>query len=131
MKINAFHLPSFEERAGLWAEHGHQPDTFNRDENPSLGHQLTQAALFQPGVRALEGPAGWTTSMGDGRGIQRVKSIEHALHRCLLNHVRPPNPKAQPEAKIEPCRGVYVMGHTHEAMLKRVELWPCPPRKYR
>ena len=131
MKINAFHLPSFEARAGLWAEHGHQPDSFNRDENPSLGHQLTQAAFFQPDVRRIEGPAGWATSMGDGKGVQRVKSIEHAMQRCLLNHIRPPNPKAQTEAKIEPCRGVYVMGHTHEAMLKRVELWPCPPRKYR
>jgi hypothetical protein len=131
MKINAFHLPSFEERTGLWAEHGHQPDNYNHDANPSPGHQLTQAAFFQPDVRNLEGPAGWAVSMGDGKGIQRVKSIDHALHRCLLNHIRPPNPKAPPEAKVEPCRGVYVMGHTHEAMLKRVELWPCPPRTYR
>jgi hypothetical protein len=129
MKINAFHLPSFQERTGLWAEHGHQPDSFNRDENPSSGHQLTQAAFFQPDVRRVEGPGGWAISMGEGKGIQRVKSIDHALHRCLLNHI--PKPKPQPEDKIEPCRGVYVMGHTHEAMLKRVELWPCPPYQYR
>ena len=121
MKINAFHLPSFEERSGLWAEHGHQPDNFNRDENPSSGHQLTQAAFFQPGVRNLEGPGGWTTSMGDGKGIQRVKSLDHALNRCLLNHIE----------TRQPCRGVYVMGHTHEAMLKLIELWPCPPYQYR
>ncbi len=121
MKINAFHLPSFEARTGLWAEHGHQPDSFNRDENPSSGHQLTQAAFFQPDVRNFEGPAGWATSMGDGKGIQRVKSIRHALDRCLLKHMD----------SGQPCRGVYVMGHTHEAMLKRVELWPCPPHKYR
>ena len=121
MKINAFHLPSFEKRTGLWAEHGHQPDSFNRDENPNSGHQLTQAAFFQPGVRAIEGPAGWATSMGEGRGIQRVKSIHHALVCCLLNHID----------SGEPCRGVYVMGHTHEAMLKRVELWPCTPHQYR
>jgi len=121
MKINAFHLPSFLERPGLWAEHGHQPDSFNRDENPSSGHQLTQAAFFQPDVRNFEGPAGWTTSMGDGKGIQRVTSIRHALDRCLLRHID----------TGQPCRGVYVMGHTHEAMLKRVELWPCPPYQYR
>jgi hypothetical protein len=123
MQINAFHLPSFEERIGLWAEHGHQPDSFNRDENPSVGHQLTQAAFFQPDVRNLEGPGGWTTSMGNGKGIQRVKSLDHALDRCLRNHIHPTNP--------EPCRGVYVMGHTHEPMLKRVELLPCPPHQYR
>ena len=121
MQINAFHLPSFEERIGLWAEHGHQPDSFNRDENPSAGHQLTQAAFFQPDVRNLEGPGGWTTSMGKGKGIQRVKSLDHALDQCLLKHID----------TGQPCRGVYVMGHTHEAMLKRVELLPCPPHQYR
>lgn len=123
MQINAFHLPSSlpPERPGLWAEHGHQPDSFNRDENPSSGHQLTQAAFFQPDVRNFEGPAGWATSMGDGKGIQRVKSIHHALDQCLLKHID----------TGQPCRGVYVMGHTHEAMLKRVELWPCPPHQYR
>ena len=123
MQINAFHLPSSlpPERPGLWAEHGHQPDSFNRDENPSSGHQLTQAAFFQPDVRNFEGPAGWATSMGDGKGIQRVKSIHHALDQCLLKHID----------TGQPCRGVYVMGHTHEAMLKRVELWPCPPYQYR
>ena len=121
IKIRAFHLPSFVEKAGLWAEHGHQPDSFNRDENPTRGHELTQAAFFQPGVRNLEGPAGWAVSMGEGNGIQRVTSIRHALDQCLLKHVD----------SAQPCRGVYVMGHTHEAMLKRVELWPCPPRQYR
>jgi hypothetical protein len=119
--LGVVHLPSFEARIGLWAEHGHQPDSFNRDENPSSGHQLTQAAFFQPDVRRFEGPGGWATSMGDGKGIQRVISIRHALDRCLLTHID----------SGQPCRGVYVMGHTHEAMLKRVELWPCPPYQYR
>ena len=73
--VGGVHLPSFQERTGLWAEHGHQPDSFNRDENPSSGHQLTQAAFFQPDVRRFEGPGGWATSMGDGKGIQRVISI--------------------------------------------------------
>jgi hypothetical protein len=121
MKIHAFHLPSFVEKAGLWAEHGHQPDIHNRDEDPTRGHELTQAAFFQPGVRNLEGPAGWAVSMGEGKGIQRVISIRHALDQCLLKHVD----------SAQPCRGVYVMGHTHEAMLKRIELWPCPPYQYR
>jgi hypothetical protein len=106
--LGVVHLPSFLDRTGLWAEHGHQPDSFNRDENPSSGHQSTQAAFFQPDVRRVEGPGGWAISMGEGKGIQRVKSVRHALDRCLLQHID----------SGQPCRGVYVMGHRGHAQAR-------------
>ena len=122
MKIRVSHWRSFWPTPALWAEHGHQSDSFNHDEDPRSGHKLTQAAFFAPPVRRFEGPAGWAGSAVNGKDIQRVLSIRHAIRRCLLDHADFP---------AAPCRGVYVMGHTHEAMLKRVELMPCPPRKYR
>ncbi len=123
MEIRAFRLPSFDARPALWAEHGHQPDTYNHDEDPRMGHRLTQTAFFGPVVRKLEGPLGWVFGSAlAGKDVQRLLSIRHAMQRCLLDHADFPG---------APCRGVYVMGHTHEAMLKRVELLPCPPRRDR
>lgn len=137
--ISAFRAPSFFQRTGLWAEHGHQPDEANRDEDPSRGHELTQAAFIDPSVRSLEGPAGWLASQVTKDDIPRVTSIRHALDKCLLNHLPPdpelstssPSKPGRPKPRpIEPCRGIYVMGHSHEPMLKRVELWPSPPPKH-
>ena len=121
LKIEAFHVPSCVKRPGLWVEHGHQPDTSNHDENPSRGHALTQAAFLSPSVRSKEGAAGWANSILDEYTLPRLTSIHHALKTCLPN----------PIESSEPCRGIYVMGHSHEPMLKRVELWPCPPRTLR
>jgi hypothetical protein len=117
--IHAFHAPSFFGKRGLWAEHGHQPDPSNRDESPVRGHGLTQVAFFEPAIRNLEGPAGWATSIWHHDNIPRVVSIRHALGRCLL----------RPIDTSGPCRSIYVMGHSHEPMLKRVELWPRTPRR--
>jgi hypothetical protein len=121
-KIHAFGRRSFDARVGLWAEHGHQPDTYNHDEDPSSGYKLTQAAFFIPGVRKVEGPAGWVTTAPRGKYVPRLVSIEHAIRRCLHGQAKLPG---------SAFRGIYVMGHTHEAMLKRVELLPCPPREHR
>lgn len=119
LKIEAFHLPSCFQRSGLWVEHGHQPDPSNHDEDPSRGHALTQAAFLSPNVRSKEGPVGWANSILDEYNLPRLTSIHHALKTCLPN----------PVESSAPCRGIYVMGHSHEPMLKRVELWPCPPRR--
>lgn len=121
-KISVFGRRSFDAREGLWAEHGHHPDGFNRDKDPRSGHGLTQAAFFEPFVRKVEGPAGWVAAAAKGTYIPRLVSIEHAIRRCV---------RGQPNLPGTRFRGVYVMGHTHEAMLKRVELLPCPPRKDR
>jgi len=121
MALDVFHAPWKYEEPGLWAEHGHQPDTANYDDDPTLGHGLTQAAFFQPWMRNYEGFAGWAIKLGDGNKIPRTLSIQHAMRQCLFNHL----------TASEPCRGIYVMGHSHEPMLKRVELWPTPPYGYR
>jgi hypothetical protein len=47
------------------------------------------------------------------------------MNRCLLNHVGwQLTEKGLRSAPYAPCRGIYVMGHTHEALLKRVEVLP-------
>jgi hypothetical protein len=121
MSLDVFHAPWKYEEPGLWTEHGHQPDTANWDNDPTFGHGITQAAFVEPWSRSLEGFAGWVTKLGDGNQAPRTLSIQHAMKQCLLNHV----------TASEPCRGIYVMGHSHEPMLKRVELWPFPPYGYR
>jgi len=103
----------------LWAEHGHQADPSNHDEDPRLGHALTQAAFLDPNIRSAEGPVTWALWKAKRGGIARTEGIKHAMQRCLLDHI----------TSSQPCRGIYVMGHTHEAMLKRVELMPWPPQK--
>jgi hypothetical protein len=119
LTIKSFHVPSFVKRPGLWAEHGHQPDPNNHDEDPAKGHRATQLAFFTPSIRSAEGAYGWAASALDDDDLLRVNCIHHALTKCLLDHID----------SSEPCRGFYVMGHSHEPMLKRVELWPSPPRK--
>jgi hypothetical protein len=80
---------------------------------------LGRSIEWPKAVRRLEGPYGWLKSLLDKEGILRVVEIKHALDRCLLDY-----------GKSNPCRGIYVMGHSHEPMLKRVEFWPrTPPGK--
>jgi hypothetical protein len=119
--IDVFKAPWKYEEPGMWAEHGHQPDTSNHDDDPTFGHKATQAAFIEPGMRNIEGFMTWAISLGDSEDIPRTLSIQHAMKRCLSNRI----------TASEPCRGIYVMGHSHEPMLKRVELWPFPPYKYR
>jgi len=119
LDATVFAAPASLELPGLWAEHGHQPDPSNHDENPTRGHYLTQAAYLQPGVRSWEAPVTWASWKVGSGGLARVDGILHAMKRCLLDHLDDGSP----------CRGIYVMGHTHEAMLKRVELLAWPPSK--
>jgi len=125
MKLPVFNAPSRMRVEGLWAEHGHQPDPSNRDEDPTSGHRLTQLAFIEPGMRNIEGFATWFRSIGDGKVVPRTVSIEHAMKCCLVD----PRDFSQPSKQPEAFRGIYVMGHSHEPMLKRIELWPRPPRK--
>ena len=120
-RLNVFDAPRKIKVPGMFAEHGHQPDSANCDEDPSFGHRITQAAFVEPGSRNLEGFLGWAIKLGDGNKVPRTLSIRHAMKRCL------PGPKESSDL----CRGIYVMGHSHEPMLKRVELWPFQPRKHR
>jgi hypothetical protein len=120
LKIHVFGAPSCLDHPGLWAEHGHQEDPSNRDESPKAGHRLTQLAFLQPGVRSVESFATWANAAileGKLEKLPRVVCIRRALELCLLKALGG-----------GPCRGIYVMGHSHEPMLKKVELWPRPPK---
>ena len=107
----------------MFAEHGHQSDEFNSDDDPRLGWALTQLAFLDTEVRDLEDPAGaliarlkglvpgWT-AMG-----ARLERMGHAADVCLRER-----------------RLIYVMGHTHEAMLKKIHIrprgGPAPNHRY-
>jgi hypothetical protein len=121
LKIHVFNAPPALDYPGLWAEHGHQKDPSNSDENPTSGHRLTQLAFLQPGVRSKEGFFTWGKAKlweADFNQLPRVVCIRRAMDQCLINVLN----------SSAPCRGMYVMGHSHEPMLKKVELWPSPPR---
>jgi hypothetical protein len=121
LKIHVFNAPPALDYPGLWAEHGHQKDPSNNDENPTSGHRLTQLAFLQPGVRSIEGFATWADAAiweADLNQLPRVVCIRRAMDQCLINVLN----------SSAPCRGMYVMGHSHEPMLKKVELWPSPQK---
>jgi len=125
-RLAPFHLPSFmQSMPGLWAEHGHQWDDFNHDDDPWKGHALTQGVFLHSIIRDFEKLAGWAFAFGDGNRVQRIIAIQRAMSLCLLNHIGTAVYKDDIlDAPYAPCRGIYVMGHTHEALLKRVELLP-------
>jgi hypothetical protein len=114
-----FGAPAKLELPGLWAEHGHQSDSWNNDEDSSSGHAATQLAFFDPSARSYESRVAWALWKAGRGDLPRIERIKHAIRKCLLDHI----------GLGQPCRGIYVMGHTHEAMLKRVELMPWPPQK--
>lgn len=100
-------------RGGLIAEHGHQPDTSNYDEDPIRGHRLTQAAYLITSTRDLEGPASWAKAQFNGPDdYPRHCSLKHAVKTHLT---APP---------VGQRRSVYAMGHSHEPMLKRIRIVP-------
>jgi len=121
LKIHVFGAPPALDYPGLWAEHGHQKDPSNNDESPTSGHELTQLAFLHPGVRSIEGFGTWGRTKfweADFNQLPRVVCIRRAMDQCLLGALD----------SGAPCRGMYVMGHSHEPMLKKVELWPSPPK---
>jgi hypothetical protein len=106
--------PSFKEfyESGVvYAEHGHQSDSFNSDDDPVSGWALTQVAFLIPKIREIEDKLSMTLALGmrlfgndPGARLQR---IARGADVCL-----------------ERNRLIYVCGHTHRCMLKRVTLRP-------
>lgn len=95
------------ERRGIWAEHGHQSDVFNEDSNAVIGWSSALFGFFLPELREWEGPLRkeWE-SLISGTLCRRLTCILHAACQC------------QQENK----RQIYVMGHTHEPLLKKVHI---------
>lgn len=101
----------FYESGVVYAEHGHQSDSFNSDDNPASGWALTQVAFLIPKIRDIEDKLSMTLALGTrlfgndpGARLQRIaRGADVCLDRNRL---------------------IYVCGHTHRCMLKRVTLRP-------
>ncbi len=110
----------FTEEKGLVAQHGHQEDSFNSNANAHIGYLLTQAAFAVPALRVIEDPLAAliaTLPLVGGNG-SRLDLVEMALEECVWKDTNDP-------------RLTFVMGHTHEAMLKEVlllEYLPAEPK---
>lgn len=110
-ELDVFGAPASLPVTGLWIEHGHACDPSNRDESPSDGYGLTQVAYWVQLARQFEGFASWASSIlhtASDDEMPRVVAIRHAISRCL------------------PDRGIFVQGHSHEPLLKRIEVLPPP-----
>jgi UDP-2,3-diacylglucosamine pyrophosphatase LpxH len=95
----------------FWAEHGHQSDPYNCDEDARRGWALTQTAFLRPEVRDLEDPVSAT-----------ICAIKRALHQNDAYPSRLDQIARGVDACLENRKLIYVMGHTHRACLRRVTL---------
>jgi UDP-2,3-diacylglucosamine pyrophosphatase LpxH len=94
----------------FWAEHGHQSDSFNCDDDAVNGWALTQAAFLVPAVRDLEDPASAAIcaskrTLSDEAYPARLERLARGADVCLENN-----------------KLIYVMGHTHRACLRRISI---------
>ena len=88
------------------AEHGHQWDGFNCDEDAwCKGWPLTQVCFQCPDLRAREDMVSAGLSEAMGSHERRLDYFARAAEVCLQN------------GKL-----IYVMGHTHRRMLRRVKV---------
>jgi hypothetical protein len=100
---------SYHEGQNVYAEHGHQSDGWNSDEDANMGWALTQAAFLWPWIRDIEDDL--------SAGVTRVK-------RKLFGD---PGTRLQRIARaadicFEKKKSIYVLGHTHQAQLKKIKL---------
>lgn len=94
------------ESTGIWAEHGHQSDVFNQDKNAAIGWSFALFGFFLPESRDWEGPLRkLEEGLLPGMLCRRLTCILHATETCQQENNR---------------KQVYVMGHTHEPLLKKV-----------
>jgi len=100
------HSPDHFAPTGIWAEHGHQEDEYNRDSSPDMGWALTQLAFFAPNVRQIEAPLKNAKTWAFGELGDRLTYIRRAAWKCR---------------QIEKKK-IFVMGHTHEPILKIVHV---------
>jgi hypothetical protein len=99
---------------GLHAEHGHACDSFNADDDPSLGWAITQLAFLAPLLRDYEDRLTALKSNVSGSTVPRLTSVEYALNQCVFD---PLLGAVRRKPKL-----IYVQGHTHEPMLKEVRV---------
>ena len=68
---------------GLWAEHGHQSDPFNRDTDAHLGWAITQVAYVQPDIRSAQELAANLFAKVTGSVGERLTQMAYAADRCF------------------------------------------------
>jgi len=100
---------------GLIAQHGHQDDLFNAEPTAGIGYLLTQAVF----VRTIEDPMSSLKTKLFGGMWTRLGYDEAALKNCLFQRL---DMGARPAA-------TFVMGHTHEPALQRVDVIEVIPAK--
>jgi len=111
----------FEDDPGLIAQHGHQEDTFNKEQNAAGGYLLTQAAFSDDHIRGIEDPV---SSLGPtlfGGSWTRLDLAELALRTCIFDRVKRNKAPAM----------TFVMGHTHEPVLQVIHVVALPEDKAR
>jgi predicted phosphodiesterase len=93
------------ESTGIWAEHGHQSDAFNKDSNAVIGWSAAVFGFFDPEARNLEPYLRGAETWAFRELCRRLTCIRHAACQCQMKNKR-----------------IYVMGHTHEPLLKKVHI---------
>jgi UDP-2,3-diacylglucosamine pyrophosphatase LpxH/predicted transcriptional regulator YdeE len=91
----------------LYSEHGHQSDSFNCDDDARAGWAITQLAYLFPAFREYEDPA--------AAFITRLKRLCVNAPGARLERIARAADVCSAEEK-----SIYVMGHTHQPMLKRI-----------
>jgi hypothetical protein len=102
------------------AEHGHATDSFNCDDNPEDGWKMTQMAFTLPMSR--DNQKALTTAM--------LKTFYHAWWiKTMLPDRLLWVARAADLCLQDKCL-VYVMGHSHESCLMRINIKPGIPLHY-
>lgn len=99
-------VSAYFETTGVWAEHGHQSDAFNEDSNAIIGWSAAVFGFFDPEARNFEPYLRGAETWAFRKLCRRLACIQYAAKQC------------QQENK----RQIYVMGHTHEPLLKKVHI---------
>ena len=102
----------FEDDPGLVAQHGHQEDPFNKEQNAGRGYLLTQAAFSDDYVRTIEDPMSALGPTLYGGSWTRLDLAEMALRTCIFDRVKLGKQPAL----------TFVMGHTHEPVLQVIHV---------
>lgn len=98
-------VSAYFETTGIWAEHGHQSDAFNKDSNAVIGWSAAVFGFFDPEARNLEPYLRGAETWAFRELCRRLTCIRHAACQCQMKNKR-----------------IYVMGHTHEPLLKKVHI---------
>ena len=111
------HPPQFAPDSCVVAEHGHQWDSFNQDEGATDGWALTQAAFVFPKVRDWEDPLAVKLTRAKRGFLAGKNGFLAGDPGSRLNFMARAAEVCKEGGKL-----IYVMGHTHEPLLKRINL---------